>query len=114
MGRLCANDLGVNVGVCFGDYTVAPRVPSVMTGGGGCVCCLLTCAGLTVLDRSLTTLSWPVCSGHAIDLARMHGAQYPIEPPEVIFVHPTPRHPHVYTNGHSTLEASRFHSVHIL
>ncbi|KAK1865220.1 hypothetical protein I4F81_007754 [Pyropia yezoensis] len=30
-------------------------------------------------------------------------ADYPIEPPEVIFVHPTPRHPHVYTNGHICL-----------
>lgn len=28
-------------------------------------------------------------------------ADYPMEAPEVIFLQPTPRHPHVYSNGHS-------------
>lgn len=30
-------------------------------------------------------------------------ADYPMEAPEVIFLHPTPMHPHVYSNGHSKL-----------
>uniref|UniRef100_A0A7S1XGE5 UBC core domain-containing protein n=1 Tax=Compsopogon caeruleus TaxID=31354 RepID=A0A7S1XGE5_9RHOD len=32
---------------------------------------------------------------------------YPIEPPEVVFLAPTPRHPHVYTNGHSASKPER-------
>jgi len=28
---------------------------------------------------------------------------YPMEPPEVVFLSPTPQHPHVYSNGHICL-----------
>ncbi|MEW5319777.1 MAG: hypothetical protein WDW38_010906 [Sanguina aurantia] len=30
--------------------------------------------------------------------------RYPLEPPEIIFLHPSPIHPHVYTNGHICLD----------
>ena len=29
--------------------------------------------------------------------------EYPIETPEVVFLQPTPIHPHIYTNGHICL-----------
>lgn len=51
-------------------------------------------------------VAYGVCSDRPLfDVPYVYGPQYPIEPPEVIFVHPTPRHPHVYTNGHSTLRS---------
>lgn len=30
--------------------------------------------------------------------------QYPMEAPQVIFVHPAPLHPHIYSNGHICLD----------
>lgn len=30
--------------------------------------------------------------------------RYPLEPPEVVFVPPTPVHPHIYSNGHICLD----------
>lgn len=53
-----------------------------------------------------SVVAYGVCSDRPLfDVPYVYGPQYPIEPPEVIFVHPTPRHPHVYTNGHSTLRS---------
>jgi ubiquitin-protein ligase len=30
--------------------------------------------------------------------------RYPLDPPEVMFLTPTPVHPHIYTNGHICLD----------
>mmetsp|Transcript_20644 Transcript_20644/g.50561 ORF Transcript_20644/g.50561 Transcript_20644/m.50561 type:complete len:161 (+) Transcript_20644:791-1273(+) len=63
----------------------------------------------TVGDRldewlvSLTGADNTVYAGEAYILRFQFPGDYPIEPPEVIFVSPTPRHPHVYSNGHICL-----------
>ena len=42
-------------------------------------------------------------SGEVFRLQFTFTPDYPIESPEVIFLHPPPRHPHIYTNGHICL-----------
>jgi ubiquitin-conjugating enzyme E2 W len=43
-----------------------------------------------------------VYAGEHYRLRFVFPAEYPMEAPEVVFLQPTPRHPHVYSNGHST------------
>jgi hypothetical protein len=42
-----------------------------------------------------------VYAGERYQLRFIFPTDYPMEAPEVIFLQPTPRHPHVYSNGHS-------------
>lgn len=46
-----------------------------------------------------------VYGGERYQLRFIFPSDYPMEAPEVIFLQPTPRHPHVYSNGHSTRTA---------
>mmetsp|Transcript_3228 Transcript_3228/g.6418 ORF Transcript_3228/g.6418 Transcript_3228/m.6418 type:complete len:145 (+) Transcript_3228:247-681(+) len=42
-------------------------------------------------------------SGERFRLQFTFSEEYPIESPEVIFLHPAPVHPHIYSNGHICL-----------
>eukprot|EP00744_Colponema_vietnamica_P006990 GILI01010095.1.p1 GENE.GILI01010095.1~~GILI01010095.1.p1 ORF type:complete len:156 (+),score=15.47 GILI01010095.1:96-563(+) len=42
-------------------------------------------------------------AGEVFKLRFTFSDQYPIEAPEVIFLHPVPVHPHIYSNGHICL-----------
>jgi ubiquitin-conjugating enzyme E2 W len=42
-------------------------------------------------------------SGEIFRLQFTFGAEYPIESPEVVFLSPAPKHPHIYSNGHICL-----------
>ncbi|KAK9850607.1 hypothetical protein WJX84_006401 [Apatococcus fuscideae] len=42
--------------------------------------------------------------GEVFRLAINFGDHYPLEPPEVLFIPPSPVHPHIYSNGHICLD----------
>jgi len=42
-------------------------------------------------------------AGETFRLQFTFSNEYPIESPEVVFLHPPPTHPHIYTNGHICL-----------
>lgn len=42
--------------------------------------------------------------GQTFRLRCVFSDRYPLEPPEVVFLDPTPLHPHVYSNGHICLD----------
>mmetsp|Transcript_9365 Transcript_9365/g.16881 ORF Transcript_9365/g.16881 Transcript_9365/m.16881 type:complete len:152 (-) Transcript_9365:444-899(-) len=52
---------------------------------------------------SLTGAENTVFANESYTLRFLFPDDYPMEPPEVVFLEPTPRHPHVYSNGHICL-----------
>ena len=46
----------------------------------------------------------PPPSGETFRLRVIFSERYPLEPPEVTFVPPSPVHPHIYSNGHICLD----------
>jgi ubiquitin-protein ligase len=60
------------------------------------------------LDEWLVSVQGAEGSVYAGELYRLRfvfPSEYPMEAPEVVFLQPTPRHPHVYSNGHSMFSA---------
>jgi ubiquitin-protein ligase len=43
-------------------------------------------------------------AGETFRLRILFSERYPLEPPEVTFVPPSPVHPHIYSNGHICLD----------
>lgn len=46
----------------------------------------------------------PLYQGQTFKLRITFSPQYPLESPEVVFMPPSPIHPHIYTNGHICLD----------
>ncbi len=54
----------------------------------------------------LLPLLWHVLTVTCAHVSRLRvkfGDNYPLEPPEVVFLPPAPIHPHIYSNGHICL-----------
>ena len=46
----------------------------------------------------------PLYAGHLYKLRIVFTERYPLEPPEFVFLTPSPVHPHIYSNGHICLD----------
>jgi ubiquitin-protein ligase len=46
----------------------------------------------------------PLYQGQTFRLKVTFTERYPLEPPEVVFMTPSPVHPHIYSNGHICLD----------
>jgi len=62
-------------------------------------CALAVGKNLNVWVITLTGAPGTVFDGEKYKLRVAFPADYPASPPSVYFLQPTPRHPHVYTNG---------------
>eukprot|EP00882_Tetradesmus_deserticola_P006258 GHRQ01006586.1.p1 GENE.GHRQ01006586.1~~GHRQ01006586.1.p1 ORF type:complete len:203 (+),score=54.30 GHRQ01006586.1:353-961(+) len=72
-------------------------------------CCLECCEPITqwvvLMAGPEAAAGMPrLYEGEAFRLSIKFTERYPLEPPEVTFLTPTPVHPHIYSNGHICLD----------
>lgn len=69
-------------------------------------CCLESCEPMThwVILMQGPEGGGRLYEGDVFRLRVLFPDRYPLEPPEVIFMSPTPIHPHIYSNGHICLD----------
>ena len=67
-------------------------------------CRLLSCDPLTIWVVEIQGPDTPLYRGHVYNLRVAFTDRYPMEPPEFVFLVPSPIHPHIYSNGHICLD----------
>lgn len=72
-------------------------------------CCLESCEPIThwtiIMAGPEGSAGLPrLYDGEVFRLSIKFTDRYPLEPPEVVFLSPTPIHPHIYSNGHICLD----------
>lgn len=60
----------------------------------------------TVVMQGPESTEWmpSLYEGETYRLSIKFTGSYPLEPPEIMFIPPSPVHPHIYTNGHVCLD----------
>jgi ubiquitin-protein ligase len=67
-------------------------------------CRLLQCEPLTIWVVEILGPDTPLYRNQVYRLRVAFTDRYPMEPPEFVFLVPTPVHPHIYSNGHICLD----------
>lgn len=62
----------------------------------------VSCRRMTIAAAGMPPLA--PTAGETFRLRILFSERYPLEPPEVTFVPPSPVHPHIYSNGHICLD----------